>query len=132
MLTVVTGPPAGGKNTYIHEHAKPGDIIIDFDAIAVALGSPDPHDHPPAITAVARAAWTAASTAAQTARSDTWLIHAQPSPQSLAIYRRLGARIIEIDPGEHVVRQRITSQRPPQAQQWADQWYSRQPNSRQW
>jgi hypothetical protein len=124
MLTVVTGPPAAGKSTHVRTHAQPGDVIIDFDTLAVALGSPHPHNHPPAITAVARAAWMAASRAAQTARTNTWLIHALPSPQSLAIYRKAGAHIIEIDPGEHVVRQRITATRTPQAQQWADQWYA--------
>jgi 5-methylcytosine-specific restriction protein A len=35
--TLVCGPPAAGKTTYVRAHRKTGDLIIDFDAIAVAL-----------------------------------------------------------------------------------------------
>lgn len=34
VITVVTGPPCSGKSTYVRTHARPGDIIVDFDAIA--------------------------------------------------------------------------------------------------
>lgn len=66
MLTVVIGPPAAGKSTWVLERAKPGDIVIDFDRLAVALSATggDPHDHPPAVAAVTRAARTAAIEAA--------------------------------------------------------------------
>jgi 5-methylcytosine-specific restriction endonuclease McrA len=37
-LTIVCGPAAGGKSTYIKSNAKPGDIIIDMDAIRTELG----------------------------------------------------------------------------------------------
>jgi predicted kinase len=33
MITVVTGPPCGGKSTYIQDNAKDGDIIIDMDRL---------------------------------------------------------------------------------------------------
>lgn len=39
MLTVITGPPCGGKTQYARKHALPGEVIVDFDAIAVELGS---------------------------------------------------------------------------------------------
>lgn len=37
-LTIVCGPAAGGKSTYIKNNAKPGDIIIDMDMIRTELG----------------------------------------------------------------------------------------------
>ena len=40
MLTVVTGLPGAGKAAYVAEHKDPGDIVIDFDLIAEAIGSP--------------------------------------------------------------------------------------------
>jgi hypothetical protein len=43
---LVVGPPCSGKSSYVAERRRPGDLVIDFDAIAVALGSPDSHDHP--------------------------------------------------------------------------------------
>ena len=43
-LTIVTGPPAGGKNTYVDQYAAPGDLIIDLDIIATDL-SGQQHGH---------------------------------------------------------------------------------------
>lgn len=40
-LTIVCGPAGGGKSTYIGNHAKKGDIIIDMDAIRKRLGIQD-------------------------------------------------------------------------------------------
>ena len=40
-LYVVTGPPCGGKSTYVREHAKPGDFVIDLDRLALAITSAD-------------------------------------------------------------------------------------------
>lgn len=49
---IITGPPAAGKTTWVRDHAKPGDITIDFDTIAATLspGLPrDPLDMPTSI-----------------------------------------------------------------------------------
>jgi hypothetical protein len=45
-VTVVAGPPCSGKTSYVRGHAGPGDLVVDYDALAVALGSGDSHDHP--------------------------------------------------------------------------------------
>lgn len=43
MIHVITGPPCAGKSTYVAEHAQKGDLRIDYDMIAQALGAPDSH-----------------------------------------------------------------------------------------
>jgi 5-methylcytosine-specific restriction endonuclease McrA len=48
-ITLVCGPPCSGKTTWVHEHAEPGDLVLDWDALAQALGSPHPWQHPPAL-----------------------------------------------------------------------------------
>ncbi|HJD68625.1 MAG TPA: ATP-binding protein [Corynebacterium kroppenstedtii] len=65
-LYIITGPPAAGKTTYIETHAKPGDIRIDYDAIANTLtGSPaNNHEHKQHTKTVAEAARDAAMQAA--------------------------------------------------------------------
>ena len=45
MFTVVTGPPCGGKSTHVREHAKPGDLIVDLDLIALALSHNQTRTH---------------------------------------------------------------------------------------
>jgi len=36
-LTIVSGPPAAGKSTYVRTHASPGHVVIDVDEIAFSL-----------------------------------------------------------------------------------------------
>lgn len=36
-LTIVCGPPAAGKTTWVRRHAAPGDLVIDLDAIKARL-----------------------------------------------------------------------------------------------
>jgi 5-methylcytosine-specific restriction endonuclease McrA len=49
-VTLVCGPPCSGKTTYVSDRAQPGDLVVDWDALAVALGSPHPWDHPAPLT----------------------------------------------------------------------------------
>lgn len=127
-VTVVTGPPAAGKTTYVRQHAKPGDVIIDFDHLANALSGQDAdnHDHPAHIQAVTKAARQAALDAAIKSSARTWLIHATPSPKQQADYSARGANIIVIDPGKEVVMARIKAERPAHMAKAAGQWYSGQ------
>jgi 5-methylcytosine-specific restriction protein A len=37
-VMLVCGPPAAGKTTYVREHARKGDILIDFDLIRHKVG----------------------------------------------------------------------------------------------
>lgn len=127
MITVVIGPPAGGKSTWVLERAKPTDVVIDFDRLAVALTGlgGDPHDHAPAVTGVTRAARTAAIEAAlrHSGDTDVYLIHSSPGAQRMAQYREMGAEIVTIDPGLDVVRERCKTQRPRRMFAVIDEWY---------
>ena len=42
-LTIVCGPPASGKNHYVHQHAGSTDVVIDLDVIAHALSGEPMH-----------------------------------------------------------------------------------------
>jgi 5-methylcytosine-specific restriction endonuclease McrA len=43
-LTIVCGPPASGKSTYVKEHAGKYDLVIDLDEIASSLSGQSLHD----------------------------------------------------------------------------------------
>ncbi|QFG09106.1 terminase small subunit [Mycobacterium phage ThulaThula] len=127
-LYLVTGPPASGKTTYVARHAKPGDITIDYDALANALTptTGPTHKHTRHVMAVTKAARQAAIDAAieHTGEHDVYVIHAMPSQRTIDHYRALGAELITIDPGQAIVMARCKAERPWQMQQAAKQWYA--------
>jgi len=127
MLTIVIGPPAAGKTTWVMARAGPRDVVIDYDRLAVALAGPgaDSHDHTPAIAAVTKAARNAAiEVAIRQARStDVYLIHSTPGARRLAEYQAMGAQIVTIDPGRDVVRERCKTERTAKMFAVIDAWY---------
>lgn len=126
MIYIITGPPAAGKTTYVHTHAKPGDIRIDLDHLAnLITGQPTAnHQHTGDALTIARAARNAAITQALNHHSsDVYIIHTKPNQQQLDRYTKAGAQIITIDPGKHTVLERCTHQRPAQSYHAALQWY---------
>lgn len=129
-LKVIVGPPCSGKSTWVLERAKPEDVVIDFDRLAVALSGPggDSHDHPSAIAAVTRAARTAAIEVAvrHAKTTDVYLIHSSPGAKRMEEYRALGAEVVTIDPGRDVVRARAKSERPQRMFAVIDEWYREQ------
>ncbi|MCH6197458.1 hypothetical protein MHT86_08115 [Corynebacterium mastitidis] len=126
-LYVITGPPAAGKTTYVTEHAKRGDIRIDYDAIANLLAgqAADNHSHSTVVKAITKATRQAAIDAAlhHSGRRDVWIIDTAPSTTALATYRKHHAEIITIDPGRETVMHRIKQHRPKGLLAVAARWY---------
>lgn len=44
-ITIITGPPCSGKTTYVRDTRRPGDIVIDLDALFAALTYSPEHQH---------------------------------------------------------------------------------------
>ena len=116
MIVVVTGPPCGGKSTYIKANAKSGDVIIDMDKIALALTTDDTpnHSYSQAIRFIAMQARKAAVKEALYQCADrrgptAWIIHTDPSADERSQYRLRNAQIVEINPGKEVCLERLKS-----------------------
>lgn len=128
VVSVVIGPPAGGKSTYVREHASPLDIAIDLDEIARALMPIKPertHVYPQHVRHVAIGARKAAMDRARrlTMPCHVWIIHALPDAATLGEYRSLRYQIVTIDPGRDVVEPRARAERPDYMQGAVAQWY---------
>lgn len=128
MITVVTGPPAGGKTTYLMEHAKPGDIRVDMDDLAsTVLGlPPGSHDYPDWVVPPVKAARRAIVGAVlrNPPPVDAWIIHTNPGDRDMKRYREAGCRVVKCDPGRVEVFRRLQRLgRPAGAVAAARRWY---------
>ena len=97
-VTLIAGPPCSGKTTLAQAMAQPGDLILDFDQIAVRLGSPRSWNHAPEFIAAVeqRIAFELRDRGERT----TWLIRAAPrSHTRTSLADALGARVWLLDPG---------------------------------
>lgn len=121
MIVVVTGPPCGGKSTYVQTNMQPGDIIIDMDDIATCLEvESTSHDYSEVTRQVARAARNAAVSECLKRmqgerRRTAYIIHTDPPPEMSRTYRAFGAHFVKCDPGKDVCLERV-AQRPSENQ----------------
>jgi predicted kinase len=131
VLTVVTGPPCSGKTTHVRAHAQPGDIVIDYDQMAQALGSPTTHDHPSAVAYVTRAARQAAIRAALGCHrrgARVWIIDTEPSPGRRRQYAEAGAEVVTLlAPAEELHRR--AADRPQAWHAAIDRWLRSHPDA---
>lgn len=125
MITVVTGPPCGGKSTYIRENAKGDDVVVDMDRLALALSVEgiEPFTFGAKVREVARAArFRAIEKALAVAQGEryfgVWIIDTDPSNDMRGLYRANGAKFVEVNPGREVCLTRLLS-RPVESQAFA-------------
>jgi hypothetical protein len=130
-VSVIVGPPAGGKSTYAENTAGPADAIVDLDRLALAIAPPGTahHRYPDHLRRAAMAARHAAIVALTTnpATPHVYLIHAHPDPVDLITYRQWSAVFVIVDPGEPEVRYRCERLRPDRAMRAVDRWYRTPP-----
>jgi hypothetical protein len=124
---VVWGPPAAGKTTWVMAHARPGDLVVDLDALAQAL---DPagttREHERHVDLVAKAAQRGALHAIFQLglECDVYLIHVHLDPQTRSRYERGGAQIVVVDPGLDTCLERARTERPAHMELAIREWYA--------
>lgn len=113
-VIVVAGAPASGKTTYVREHAKPGELILDVDDLFKALSGWDRNARPEALLPFVLAARDAV--VARLARPGPlrrgWVITATPDPAKRdALVRRTGGRLVVLATPAAVCEQRLRSRK---------------------
>jgi len=117
-ITVVGGRPGSGKSTYVYRELKPGDLVVDFDAIAMAVSGQPEHQRDERLVPFVHAAEKALLERLRYPHAvpRAWVLTARPSPEGrVRLAESLNGRLIDIDtPLEECIR-RIESDpgRPP-------------------
>lgn len=108
-LILVCGPPGAGKTTYVRTHAKPVDLVLDLDDMAVAMGLPLEGRTDSQIGALVRERnrRLAAFCEGRTSHPRCWLIATAGKPDHREFWRGKGAKVVELHPGVHVCKERI-------------------------
>jgi len=125
VLTVITGPPCAGKSTYLRQHAVPGSVVIDFDDLAQALGSPVTHGHDSShhwVTVAARGAAITAAIAAHRRGTPVWITDTSPPPARLRQYQAAGAELVRLTAPAAELHARAAAGRPPEWHERIDRW----------
>lgn len=121
-VTVIYGPPCAGKNTYVAEHSRSGDLVLDMDALAQALGSPNDHGHPSALLPFAIEARDAVVTRLRRTHElrHAWVI----TSRSDILDRLDGAQVVTLDvDAEECKRRARACGRPARWDDYIDRWW---------
>lgn len=131
-ITLVYGPPGAGKSTYVQQRTQPGQLVVDYDLIGHALGSPDRATHQQLHTAInaARNAILTKIRRAETGATHIWIISTNPNAAGMFPHHDA----ILLNPGLDVAYQRAQQGgRTPTALALINQWTNTTPTaSRQW
>lgn len=123
-IALVTGPPLAGKSAYIREHAGPQDLVVDYDALAGALGTGNSDEVRAARNAILRRIRRG-----ETRAPRIWISSADPKAETIYPYHE----VILVDPGREKVLERAAG-RPPIYRRLIEDWYAhrQKPERREW
>lgn len=126
-VTLVCGPPCAGKSTWVRQHAQPGDLVVCFDQLAQAAGSPRAHGHadPYRVAAVHAYAATIHTLPDYTGRA--WVIRCAPRahPRATLAATIHADETLILKPPRTVALARARRTRPHATQQAIRRWYAR-------
>jgi predicted kinase len=126
-INVIYGPPCAGKSLFAKSNKKNGDVVIDFDLIASALGSESKHDSKGSVRLVALSArLSAINRVMRGVEDDAYIIHTSPQEDLIKEYKEKKVHFILVDPGIETCLARAQS-RPEGTEQAVRDWYNNPP-----
>lgn len=126
-LTIVCGPPASGKTTYVAAHSRPGDLVIDLDEIIKTIKP----GHKPWVDATDKSVIDQAIRERNRLLASlkrwqgrmAWFIVSAPTPAERDWWRdMLGGEVVLLNPGLKECQRRALDRGTPNAVAGAKRW----------
>lgn len=124
---LVVGPPCGGKTHHVREHAQPADLVLDWDAIAIELGSPRTHLHAKAMLPTIAEEYDRLLELALDWPADVWIIRGLADPTERAQWvDRYAAELVLCTAPREVLLERAQQRDNTRLTVWSiDRWLAR-------
>ena len=126
--TIVCGPPASGKTTYVRNHAVPGDTIIDLDTILASIQPGYTHWSTPEIegqllSRAIRARNTMLGQLKRKTDGKAWFIVAAPTQKERDWWAaKLAGTVVLLHPGLDELKRRAIARGTPLSIAGAAKW----------
>lgn len=128
MIVYVVGPSCAGKSTLVRSLLKDGDVVVDFDAIAGALGAVTPHAVKGNVKDLCFKVRTLVESVVWEKDLDAWVIRSELKPDEIKVLGESGAKFLVVDPGVDVAIERASMDgRPDGTVERIKQWYENPP-----
>ena len=126
-VTIVAGPPCSGKTHHVLTYAAAEDLVIDWDDIAIELGSPRLHLHPKPMLAAIAAEYDRRLELITTWPADVWIVRGLPDPLERNEWvTRYGAQLVLCSAPLDMLHRRALDRENPRLTAWSiDRWHER-------
>lgn len=123
-IVLVVGPPAAGKTTWALSKATENDVVIDYDALAAALGPMSAHGATRSrheTTMKLRNLLIRETQRGELRDVDrVFLLSTNPNAEAQFPHHEVEV----VDPGREVVEERVKRDRPDEFWELVDRWYT--------
>lgn len=128
-IKIILGAPCSGKSSHVAANAKAGDVRIDYDKIAKAIGSDIDHNATGSVRDIALSMrWTAIYKIMDGIDADAWIIHTAPDESLISKYTEAGAQFIMLDATEEdCIARAEADDRPEGTIETIKTWFSNKP-----
>lgn len=130
-LTILCGPPASGKTTYVQAHAQPGDMVIDLDSIITSIQPDYRHWSTPDVDGLLlnraiRIRNSMLGSLKRLTSGAAWFIVAAPTQAERDWWAdKLGGKVVLLHPGKQELERRAIARGTPLSIQGIAKWERR-------